>query len=142
MKSWICSGVSIAWLPAVPGSALLEGRVGETRVFGMSLPGPKMLVWADEGTIKQMLLTSAKNSKVRLVSAVEELGEVLSSTLPSISGLGHGSVIEGTKIDIDKDGKPSVSKTREIGFENDGTTKPKAISVTEAVAPAPEDEPK
>lgn len=119
MKSWVCSKVTVDWLPAVPGSALREGRVGDVRIFGVDLPGPRWLIWADEATIK--LLLKEKNANARLVSEVRKLGESLPSSLPTLSGIEHGFSLEGNSIDIDKDGRPSLAKTRKIGFENDGS---------------------
>jgi hypothetical protein len=137
--AWVCMGVEVAWLAAVRGIPIREGRIGDERVFGAALPKGRWLIWATEDQIKKLVEGSAKGATAMILrEARKEYGDVLGS-LPAISGEDSESgVFADTKIEV-KGEAVSLAADRQVGVESEGAKKSKPIVSKDAASVPPKE---
>lgn len=121
-KAYVTSEVTVRWLAPLRGVPLIEGRIGEDRVFGQKLSDGRYLVWASESVIEKAVKASKKDASAKLVREARIEGDLLPKSLPSISGCSSDSgVWSDTKIEVDAiTGDPKISDDRQVGITSAG----------------------
>ena len=133
MKSWIATKLEVIWSKPTRGCELLETRAGEHRIFGVELPGPRMLLWCTEEAAKALMESAKDGAKLQLVSEAKAAGEAIPEGLPCLSGHDHSAHMSTAKTVV-KDGRPELEAEREDGYEKTAgkvaTTKTSAAAAT------------
>ena len=119
-QAYICKDVVVCWLKPVVGVPLIEGRIGEDRVFGMELSGGRFLVWATESAIVRSVKSSKKDASAKLAHEARKDGESLPESLVSLSGcVSESGAWSDTKFEM-VESAWKVADDRTIGVVSDG----------------------
>lgn len=121
-KAFVTDKLAVSWLKPVVGVPLLEGRIGEDRVFGAALTEGRYLVWATEATISKAVKGSPKGAYAKLAHEARAEGADVPAVLASVSGCSsEQGVWSNTKMEQSAGSSaPTLASDRTVGLTSDG----------------------
>lgn len=121
-RAYVVSNVAVRWFAPVVGVPLIEGRIGEDRVFGSPLSNGQFLLWATESMVFKAIKNSPKGATAKLAHEARAEGVDIPKSLASLSGCSsEQGVWSSTKVEQSaSDAVPKLSDDRTVGLTSDG----------------------